>query len=55
MSFKDTKKYNKLFNHLTDLAESTIDQNNMRSQRAHLRNPEVNNGDLYINLKELRD
>lgn len=40
MSFKDPKKYNKLFNHLTDLAESTLDQSNMKEVKKFLKNPE---------------
>ena len=55
MSFKDPKKYNKLFNHLTDLAEATIDQPNMREVKKHLKSPEISKGEDYINLKELRD
>ena len=55
MSFKDPKKYNKLFNHLTDLASATLDQSNMKEIKKHLKNPEISKGEDYINLKELRD
>ena len=35
MSWKDPKKYNKLFNHLTDLAEATLNQPNMSEIKKH--------------------
>jgi hypothetical protein len=55
MNFKDPKKYNKLFNDLTDQAQATIDRSNMKEQKKHLKNPDVSKGEDYINLKELRD
>lgn len=55
MSWKDPKKYNKLFNHLTDLAEATLNQPNMSEIKKHLYSKEIYKGDQYINLKELRD
>ena len=53
MSFKDPAKYNDLFDHLAKGANTVLNQDGMGEMLENLK--QLNPGDKFINLKELRD